>query len=145
MPTPIVVLVVEGEPELRDMLIEALGWEGFEVVAARDEAEATKVLRDRAIDLLVSDPPSFEDVQRAMDVLAALEREFPDLPVIAVAEEVPEPVGVLPSLDHGRSEAHAEKAVPSLGSYRRLPRSRRGHDRSTWAGGRGRGLIRLQK
>lgn len=102
MTTPIVVLLVEGDPELRDMLIEALGWEGFEVVAARDEAEATKVLRDRAVDLLVSDPPSFENVQRAMDVLAAVEREFPDLPVIAVAEAVPEPVYFHPWTTVGR-------------------------------------------
>ena len=84
MPTAPVVLVVEDHMELRNVLLDALDWEGYDTVAANDTAEASAVLRRRRIDLLVSDPPPFDGEQEALD---ALEGEFPDLPIVALEDE----------------------------------------------------------
>lgn len=83
MPTPPVVLVIEDHSELLEVLLEALTWVGYEVVPARSGAHAATVLRSRPIDLLVSDPPPREGDSIA---LAALEAEFPEVPIVALAE-----------------------------------------------------------
>jgi len=79
-----VVLVVEEQSELLHVLIDALQWEGYEVLAAHNREQAEDVLRNRAVDLLVSDPPS---TGSGREVLAALEAEFPLLPIVTLAEE----------------------------------------------------------
>ena len=84
MPTPPLVLVVEDHPELRHVLRDALAAEGYEVLSASDEPEAIALLRDRPVDLLVVDLPGSAD--EAGDVLATLPEEFPELPIIVVAE-----------------------------------------------------------
>ena len=88
MSTPPVVLVVEDHSELLNVLLDALAWVGYEVVAARDPAQATELLRARPIDLLVSDPLPYDGGQ---DALAAIEAEFPNLPVVALADEEVDP------------------------------------------------------
>jgi len=83
MRTPPVVLVVEDNSELRHVLREALGSEGYHVMATRDELEALEVLRGTRIDLLISDltdPPNIDET------LQTVRREFPDLPVVALSE-----------------------------------------------------------
>lgn len=84
MPTPPVVLVVEDHPELRHVLKDALGAEGYEVLSASDEPEAIALLRDRPVDLLVVDLP--ESVDQTGDVLAKLAEEFPEMPIIVLAQ-----------------------------------------------------------
>ena len=84
MPTPPVVLVVEDHPELRHVLRDALGAEGYQVLSASDEPEAIALLRDRPVDLLVADLPGSAD--EAGEVLATLLEEFPELPVIVLAQ-----------------------------------------------------------
>jgi DNA-binding response OmpR family regulator len=77
-----VVLVVEDNAELRHVLKEALGSEGYDVVAARDEAEGLEVLRTRRVDLMISDltqPPEAS--------LDRVRQEFPNVPVVALAGE----------------------------------------------------------
>ena len=77
-----VVLVVEDNAELRHVLKEALGAEGYSVLAARDEVEALEILRANAVDLYISDLTDPRPVPEALD---AVRKEFPDLPVVALS------------------------------------------------------------
>jgi CheY-like chemotaxis protein len=77
-----VVLVVEDNAELRLVLREALGTEGYEVLAARDETEALELLRAQRVDLLVSD---VMESPRSSIELEAVRQEFPELPIVAMA------------------------------------------------------------
>jgi DNA-binding response OmpR family regulator len=81
MATPPVVLLVEDNAELRLVLKEALAAEGYQVLAARDEAAALDFLRERTVNLLISDisgPPDTSGVK-------AVRTEFPDLPVVTAS------------------------------------------------------------
>ena len=82
MTAPPVVLVIEDHAELRVALKEALASQGYEVLAARDDAEALEHLRSRAVDLLISD---LTDPQQESDRMAAIREEFPALPVVALS------------------------------------------------------------
>ncbi len=84
MPTPPVVLVVEDHPELRHVLKDALGAEGYEVLSASDEPEAIAILRDRPVDLLVVDLP--ESADETGDVPARLAEELPEMPIIVLVQ-----------------------------------------------------------
>lgn len=79
MPAP-VVLVIEDNSELRHVLKEALGAEGYGVLAARDEAEALELLRANRVDLLISDLTA----PTSSGGLEAVREEFPSLPVVAL-------------------------------------------------------------
>ena len=92
------MLVVEDNAELRHVLKEALATEGYEVVAARDEAEALEVLRAKRVDLMISD---LTDPPQASRTLEEIRREFPDLPVVALFGAA----GGHPSLFFGAWEA----------------------------------------
>jgi CheY-like chemotaxis protein len=77
-----VVLVVEDNAELRHVLKEALGAEGYSVLAARDEVEALEVLRGNRVDLYISDLTDHAPLEERLE---AVRREFPDLPVVALS------------------------------------------------------------
>jgi CheY-like chemotaxis protein len=83
MATPPVVLVIEDNAELRVVLKEALTSQGYEVLAARDDTEAMEHLRSRAVSLLISD---LTDQRESPNTLEAVRQEFPDLPVVALAD-----------------------------------------------------------
>lgn len=51
----VAVLVVDDDPAIRSMLAEALGYAGCRVLTAADGAEATEILGEEAVDLLVTD------------------------------------------------------------------------------------------
>jgi two-component system phosphate regulon response regulator OmpR len=77
-----VVVIVEDNSELRHVLKEALGGEGYLVHAVRDETEALELLRASRVDLLITDlsePGSPRD-------LDAVRQEFPKLPVVALSD-----------------------------------------------------------
>jgi len=80
-PSP-VVLVVEDNAELRHVLREALGAEGWQVLATRDDTEALEVLRGTRVDLLISDLTDPRGSEEALDVV---KDEFPDLPVVTLS------------------------------------------------------------
>jgi CheY-like chemotaxis protein len=80
-PSP-VVLVVEDNAELRHVLKETLGSEGWQVLAARDDSEATEVLRGTRVDLLISDLTDPESSEASLDTIR---KEFPELPVVALS------------------------------------------------------------
>jgi CheY-like chemotaxis protein len=76
-----VVLVVEDNAELRHVLKEALGSEGYHVLTTRDEVEALEILRETQVDLLISDL-----TDQPEPALETVRREFPDLPVVALSK-----------------------------------------------------------
>ena len=80
---PHVVLIVEDNAELRVALKEALASQGYEVLAARDEAEALEQLRSRPVNLFIS---GLSDPPQASGSIQAVRKEFPDLPVVALSD-----------------------------------------------------------
>lgn len=83
MAAPPVVLVIEDNAELRVVLKEALASQGYEVLAARDDAEALEHLRARPVHLVISD---LSDPPPSSDAIAAIRQEFPSLPVVALSD-----------------------------------------------------------
>jgi len=81
-PAPPLVLVVEDNAELRHVLREALAAEGYKVLGARDEPEALEVLREKPVDLLISD---LSDPRPVEEALGEVRKEFPDLPIVALS------------------------------------------------------------
>jgi CheY-like chemotaxis protein len=77
-----VVLVVEDNAELRTVLREALGAEGYGVHLARDEAEALEILRGNRVDLLISDMSAQSQTPAGLE---SIRTEFPALQVVALA------------------------------------------------------------
>jgi len=78
-----VVLLVEDNAELRHVLKEALGSEGYQVITSRDEVDALEILRGTPVDLFISD---LTDPSNAKEALESVREEFPELPVVALAE-----------------------------------------------------------
>ncbi len=78
-----VVLVVEDNAELRHVLREALGSEGYKVLGARDQTDALELLRNQRVDLLISDLS--EDPAGSVEPLDGVRQEFPELPVVALS------------------------------------------------------------
>jgi len=80
-----VVLVIEDQTELLDVIRDVLDDEGYDVATVRNPDEALEVLRDKSVDLLVSDyvPPSGDD----SDPLVDITEEFPELPIIVFSAD----------------------------------------------------------
>ncbi len=76
------VLIVDDEPSMRELLAIVLGREGYDVVAADCGREALRVIRERSIDLLISDirMPDMSGV----DVLRAARDADPEVPGIVM-------------------------------------------------------------
>lgn len=88
------ILVVDDDPEIRDVVGISLGQAGFEVVEARDGAEALSVYGKRAADLIVLDIGLPEMDGR--DVCRELRRKS-DVPILfltAEADEIDRVVGL---------------------------------------------------
>ena len=49
------ILVVDDQPEIRDLLIHVLGAAGFEVNTAVDGRDASLSIGDRVVDLVLTD------------------------------------------------------------------------------------------
>jgi len=76
------ILVVDDEPALREMLVDALGEEGVEIAAAGDRAEALRVARRKKVDLLVTDLHLPDGT--GLDVIDRLRRRLGDLPAVVI-------------------------------------------------------------
>jgi DNA-binding NtrC family response regulator len=82
MGQPTRILVVDDDPDFCESLVDRLGAQGFQVVAARDATEALRLCREEPPTLALVDL-----VLPGMDglaLLAALRREEPDLVVIVI-------------------------------------------------------------
>lgn len=76
------ILVVEDEPTIADFVRRGLSAEGFEVLTAADGIEGERLALGAAVDLVVLD--RMLPGRDGMDVLAAIRRERPALPVIVL-------------------------------------------------------------
>ena len=74
------ILVVDDDPEMRALLLDVLGNEGYEIAEAKNGAEAVLALRARKFDVILMDKnmpgPS------GLDLLPGFRRVCPDSPVI---------------------------------------------------------------
>jgi DNA-binding NtrC family response regulator len=74
------ILVVDDDPEMRALLLDLLGNEGYEVVEAKDGTEAVLALRARTFDVILMDKnmpgPS------GLDLLPGFRRVCPGSPII---------------------------------------------------------------
>lgn len=95
-PRPATILVVDDEPQLRQLASRALEREGYRVIEATDGLEALGLFtNDARIDLLVTDVrmPHTDGIVLA----AALRRRYPTVPVLFMSgyargsEPAPEP------------------------------------------------------
>ena len=77
------ILVVDDEGSVRGFFQRVLAGAGFEVVVARDGAEALRKARERRFDLLLTDLVMPE--QEGLEIIGILRKERPDLRIVAVS------------------------------------------------------------
>lgn len=83
-----VILLVEDEPELRELLAEYLREEGFTALLASNGQEAISIIRNQSVDAIVSDlrMPVKDGLSFLLD-LRALGRETPFIVLTAYADK----------------------------------------------------------
>jgi len=74
------VLVVDDDPEMRALILDVLQHEGYEVVEAKDGAEAVRALRSRDFDIILMDKNM--PGPTGLDLLPGLQRVCPHSRVI---------------------------------------------------------------
>lgn len=77
------LMVIDDDPDLREMLQEMFSERGFDVVTAPDGEEGLRLSHERPPDLIILD--IFMPRMNGLEVLATLKRAHPDLPVIVVS------------------------------------------------------------
>jgi DNA-binding response OmpR family regulator len=77
------VLVVDDEPQIRDLLAESLERAGFDVDTAGDGIEALKCFRTYPADVVVTD--IIMPDQEGIETIIQLRRENPELAIIAIS------------------------------------------------------------
>ena len=77
------LMVIDDDPDLRDMLEDMFRQRGFDVVTAPDGEEGLRLSHERTPDLIILDlrMPKLN----GLEVLATLKRAHPDLPVIVMS------------------------------------------------------------
>jgi DNA-binding response OmpR family regulator len=90
-PKPLVVapavLLLEDNEAYRTLLTEVLTRAGFEVCAAPDGRRVAETLRQRSIDLVITDLVMPE--RDGIEIITDLRYSHPRLPVIAISGDVP--------------------------------------------------------
>ena len=79
------ILVVDDEEDIRDLIAGILHDEGYETRVAGDSEAALNAVRQRRPQLLVLDIWLQGSKQDGIQVLDALKREQPDLPVVMIS------------------------------------------------------------
>ncbi|MGI6638135.1 MAG: response regulator [Desulfobulbus sp.] len=77
------ILVIDDDAQIRLMLRDMFGWEGYEVLEAANGREGLLVQRQQAADLVITDLIMPE--QEGLETITVLKSEFPDLKIIAVS------------------------------------------------------------
>jgi CheY-like chemotaxis protein len=88
-----VILVVDDQPQQREVTCDLLDGCGFETLAAADGGEALRLLRQRPVDLVLTD--QYMGDTDGWTLLHAVRQERPDLPVLLYSALPPQrPVGM---------------------------------------------------
>ena len=77
------ILVVDDEESVRGLFEQVLAGAGYQVVVARDGAEALRKVRERRFDLLLTDLVMPE--REGLEIIEILRQERPDLKIVAVS------------------------------------------------------------
>lgn len=77
------ILIIDDDPQVRDMLQAELEQEGYDVIVAEDGNEGLKRFREMPADVVITDiiMPGKEGVETLVD----LRREFPTVRIIAMS------------------------------------------------------------
>ena len=78
------ILVADDDPDIRRTLQIGLTQAGYEVMEARDGAEAMRLWRDDGADLVISD--IYMPDEDGLEVIRELRAESPTTPVIAMTD-----------------------------------------------------------
>ena len=84
MPKNPKALLVEDQPELGHLIRDLLKGEGYDVVAVKTPGEAFRILREKEIQLLVTDLRDGTESSTSLDTVTA---EFPELRHIDLIDE----------------------------------------------------------
>ena len=76
------VLVVEDDPDMRQLILEELAEQGHDVVAAADGVEALEQHARHRIDVIVTD--NMMPSMKGMELLAEMQRRDPEIPVVLI-------------------------------------------------------------
>lgn len=77
------ILVIDDEPQMRDMLTQMLSREGYQVITADNGKDGLALFRQTHADLIVMDV--LMPVQDGIQTMADFKKEFPNVPVIAMS------------------------------------------------------------
>ena len=77
------ILVIDDDPAVRSMLSDLLQRAGFEVVQGSDGREAMTALREKPIDIVITDIIMPE--KEGLETIQELQQEFPEVKIIAIS------------------------------------------------------------
>ncbi len=77
------LMVIDDDPDLRDMLLHTFGQRGYDVTTAADGEEGLRLSNEQRPDLIILD--LLMPRMSGLEVLASLRRSQPDVPVIVVS------------------------------------------------------------
>lgn len=77
------ILVVDDEEHVRDMVTAMIEPLGYDIVVAKNGAEACDVCKAALVDLIITDIVMPE--KNGIDLIMETKKEYPDIPVIAIS------------------------------------------------------------
>lgn len=77
------ILVIEDDQQMREMLIQMLQRAGHTAIGAGDGLEGMHIVREQAVDLIITDIIMPE--QEGLETITQVRREHPAIPVIAIS------------------------------------------------------------
>jgi DNA-binding NtrC family response regulator len=83
------IIIVDDEPDIRDVLTQALQAKGYRVTAAEAGHEALRIVKSDPPHLLVSDL-QMEDAD-GLELIEEIKKQYPDLPVILLTGMIFDP------------------------------------------------------
>ncbi|MFC1467178.1 response regulator [Verrucomicrobiota bacterium] len=77
------ILVIDDEPEIRELLKDKLERSGYEVAIASNGSEGVKIFRKNPADLIVTDIIMPE--KEGVEVIQEMQSEYPNVKIIAIS------------------------------------------------------------
>src|SRR5688572_8318258 len=103
------ILVIDDEPQIRDLLIEALTTKGYHVCAVSTGLEARQKVQESPFDLIICDL-QMEDTD-GFSLVAELKEKLPYIPVILLTGVIFDPQTVEKTI-HKKVSLYLEKTTP---------------------------------